>query len=197
MATLSTSLRALMAASAVGAAVASLPTAAAEPPPPPPPLPILGAPLAPQGLGGIMAQNGLTPVEPLGTPTLPELNRENLLGQNPVPSAPGGPPGVAPELNAFNNAYLLPQNVAPAAPGEGTVVGVPPGQENADLGRIDYLRQLHELYQNGNLKGSLLGQMPKEQLGQPLPGTAPPPGTNIPSGLYPDLPPAPVPPPAG
>ena len=53
----------------------------------------------------------------------------------------------------------------------------------------------------GLLKGGLLGQSPQEQLGEPLPGTAPPPGTNIPPGLVqylPDPPPPPdAPPPPG
>jgi hypothetical protein len=51
------------------------------------------------------------------------------------------------------------------------------------------------------LKGGLLGQMPQEQLGEPLPGTAPPPGTAVSPGLEQYLPdPAPAdapPPPAG
>jgi hypothetical protein len=35
--------------------------------------------------------------------------------------------------------------------------------------------------------------MPQQQLGEPLPGTAPPPGTNVPPGLVQNLPPAPDP----
>ncbi|MGV9803369.1 hypothetical protein ACWDTP_35485 [Mycobacterium sp. NPDC003449] len=122
-----------------------------------------------------------------------------LLGQYPVPSAPGGPPPTdAPGLRAFNNGNFFPQNEKPSAPGQGTVVGVQPGEENADISGLDWLRQMHTLYRNGNLHGGMLGQVPKEQLGQPLPGTAPPPGTNIPPGLAENLPvPAdPVPPPA-
>ena len=45
------------------------------------------------------------------------------------------------------------------------------------------------------LKGGLLGQMPQEQLGEPLPGTAPPPGTDVPPGLV-QFQPDPPPPPA-
>jgi hypothetical protein len=40
-----------------------------------------------------------------------------------------------------------------------------------------------DMYRAGMLKGGLLGQVPQDQLGEPLPGTAPPPGTNVPSGL--------------
>jgi hypothetical protein len=60
-----------------------------------------------------------------------------------------------------------------------------------------------DMYRAGMLKGGLLGQMPQQQLGESLPGTAPPPGTNIPPGLVqfqpdPAAPPdgAPPPPPA-
>ncbi|CRZ13392.1 hypothetical protein [Mycolicibacterium neworleansense] len=207
---------------ALGAAVASSATAAADPapdapvepavpapaPPPPPQGPMvpgIGAPLGPTGLS-LLEQNGTPTGGPLGLPQGVDLNPNNLLAQN---AAPGGPPAAAPpSLRAFNNGYLLPQNEKPAAPGQGTMVGVAPGEENADISGRDYLKQLHELYRNGNLKGSLLGQMPQQQLGEPLPGTAPLPGTNVPPGLAqylpdpaapvdpaaPPVPPAPAPP---
>ncbi|CAN5353307.1 hypothetical protein BH09ACT7_BH09ACT7_07330 [soil metagenome] len=190
--------------------------AAPAPPPPPsgPTIPVLGAPLGPEGFN-ILAQTG-SPAAPgaLGTPATLDTNPQALLGQNVAPAAPGaGAVGPPINLNALNNAYVMPQNEVPSAPGQGTQVGVEPGQENADLGRVDYLKQWHDLYKNGNLKGSLLGRLPQEQLGEPLPGTAPPPGTNIPPGLVQYLPdpaapvdpllpivpgaPAPVPPPPG
>jgi hypothetical protein len=190
----------------VGAAVAFSATAVADdgPPPPdpavpvdlatpPPPagpvIPVLGAPLGPEGFN-ILAQNG-APAAPgaLGVPAAIDTNPQALLGQNQAPAAPGqGAPGAPINLNAINNAYVLPQNEKPSAPGKGAEVGVDPGQENADLGRYSYLQQWHDLYKNGNLKGALLGRVPEDQLGQPLPGTAPPPGTNIPPGLVQDLP---------
>lgn len=179
-------------------AAAAMAPAVAEPPPthpvPPPPLPTgpavpgLGAPLGPHGLS-VLQQTGLAPVDALGTPALPDLNPQYALGQNPVPSAPGAPPAAGPNLNAFNNGYWLQQNTVPSAPGEGVVVGVAPEEENADLGRIDWLRQLHELRQNGSFANSFLGGRPLDALGQPLPGTAPLPGTNLPPGVPP--PPAP------
>ena len=58
-----------------------------------------------------------------------------------------------------------------------------PAQENADVSRREWLGRYIDMYRAGMLKGGLLGQMPQEQLGEPLPGTAPPPGTNIPPGL--------------
>ncbi|MFN3001855.1 hypothetical protein [Mycolicibacterium wolinskyi] len=186
---------------ALGAAVASAAAAGAEPapdapanpavpappPPPPPPgptVPGIGAPLGPNGLA-LLEQTGTPTAGPLGLPEGVSLDPKSLLAQN---ASPGGPPGTPPNLRAFSNGYVLPQNEVPSAPGQGSVVGVAPGQENADISGIDYIKQLHELYKNGNLRGSLLGQLPKEQLGQPLPGTAPPPGTNVPPGLVQYLP---------
>jgi hypothetical protein len=208
---------------AVGAAVALPATAGAEPPPPPQPVvaeepapppppppppgptvPIVGAPLGPNGLG-VLAQTGQDSVPgALGAPTgLVGLDRTTVLGQNPVPEAPGGDPGIVPNLNVFNNAYGLAQNEVPAAPGQGQQFDVGPGEENADVSRREWFGRYIDLYRDGRLKGGLLGQMPQEQLGEPLPGTAPPPGTNVPPGLVQFLPdpvdpaaPPPPPPPA-
>jgi hypothetical protein len=174
-------------------AAATVVPATAEPPPVPPPadpmlpptgpvVPGLGAPLGPQGFS-VLQQTGLPPVDALGTPALPDLDPRYALGQNPVPSAPGAPPAPGPNPNAFNNGYWLQQNMEPSAPGDGTVVGVAPGEENADIGRIEWLRQLHELRQNGSFANSFLGGRPLDALGQPLPGTAPLPGTNLPPGV--------------
>lgn len=185
---------------AFGAAVASTATAAADPPPdvpadpappPGPSVPLIGAPLGPNGLS-VLAQNG-APAAPgsLGVPAGLDVSPGGLLGQNPVPAVPGGPPGTPPNLSIFNNAYALPQNEVPSAPSQGTEVGVAPGDENANISRLDWLKQWHQLYSNGNLKGALLGQLPQEQLGEPLPGTAPPPGTNTPPGLVQNLPDSP------
>jgi hypothetical protein len=206
----------------VGAAVAFAATAAAdpqlppdpalpvpgapEPPPPPgPPVPVLGAPLGPQGLD-VLAQNGQdqNPAA-LGAPPVTGLDQTTVLGQNAVPSAPGAGPGVVPNLNPFNNAYGPQQCMVPSAPGKCEQFDVAPGDENNDVTRREWLGRYIDMYRAGMLKGGLLGQVPQEQLGEPLPGTAPPPGTNIPPGLVqfqPDPPPPPgapplVPPPPG
>ena len=91
----------------------------------------------------------------------------------------------------------------PSAPGKCQQFDVAPGEENVDVSRWEWLGRYIDMYRAGMLKGGLLGQMPQQQLGEPLPGTAPPPGTNIPPGLVqfqPDsaAPPdgAPPPPPA-
>lgn len=181
-----------------GAPAVPAPAPAPEPPPPPgPTVPLMGAPLGSNGLS-VLGQTG-TETAPgrLGVPNGVDMSPGALLGQYAAPSAPGGPPPTeAPNLRAFNNGYFFPQNEKPSAPGQGTVVGVEPGQENADISGLDWMRQMHTLYRNGNLRGSLLGQVPKEQLGEPLPGTAPPPGTNIPQGLGENLPDPSAPPPA-
>lgn len=203
-----------------GAAVALAATAAAEPPPPDPslplpvpgapepppppgpPVPIIGQPLGPAGLG-VLAQNGQEQVPgAMGAPPITGLDQNTVLGQNALPSAPGAGPGVVPNLNPFNNAYGPQQCLVPSAPGKCEQFDVAPGDENADVTRRQWLGRYIDMYRAGMLKGGLLGQVPQEQLGEPLPGTAPPPGTNVPPGLVqfqPDPPPppgAPVPPPA-
>lgn len=193
---------------AFGAAVAFSATAAAEPPPAPLPVVPPGAPVPPPppeagpyipGMGnasanmfGILAQNGQPSVPgAVGAPSTNGLDAASVLGLNPVPLAPNGQPGTPPNLNVFNNAYGLPQNEVPAAPGQGQQFDVAPGQENADVGKREWLGRYVDLYRDGRLKGGLLGQMPQQQLGEPLPGTAPPPGTVISPGLVQNLPPAP------
>lgn len=205
---------------ALAAAVVFPAAAAAEPPPPPPvPLPgepvpppppgpsvpVLGAPLGPGGLG-VLAQNGTAGVPgALGAPNVSGLDSTTVLGQNVAPTAPGMNPGTPPNLNVFNNAYGPQQCLVPSAPGECEQFDVAPGQENADVSRREWLGRYVDMYRAGQLKGGLLGQVPQEQLGEALPGTAPPPGTNIPPGLGQFLPdpaappdgvaPPPVPPP--
>jgi len=178
----------------VGCAVPAIAAPTDEPPPDPAAAPGptgLIPPIA--SIGNVLAQNGSTPAGPLGLPDLSAYAPSLVLGQNPIPAAPGAPDApVVPNLNAFNAAYLLPQNLTPAAPGQGEPApGIGPNPDSPSAGRIAFLRRLHEMYQDGALAGALLGQMPKEQLGEPLPGTAPGPEIYIPPGLgfaQPDLP---------
>lgn len=210
---------------AVGAAVAFPATAVADdlppdplpvpgdpapPPPPGPTVPGLGA-LGPTGLD-VLAQNN-APAVPgaLGAPSVVGLDQNSLLGQNPVPEAPNGGTGTVPNLNVFNNGYGAQQlNDVPSAPGQGTQFGVAPGDENADVRKGIWFGRWIDLQRDGRTYGGL-GQAPQQQLGEPLPGTAPPPGTVIPPGLVQFLPdpadgptpppglilPPPPPPPAG
>jgi hypothetical protein len=205
---------------AFGAAVALSAPAAADPPPDPlpadPAAPADPAPPPPPGptipMVGQLNSNGLSPLAQAGEQPLPGalgapaatsgIDRNSILGQNPVPLAPGQDPGVVPNLNPFNNAYGVQQNVKPAAPGQGQEFDVAPGDENDDVSRREWFGRLIDMHRAGMLKGGFLGQVPQDQLGQPVPGTAPPPGTNIPLGpvqflpdpVDPNAPPPPPPP---
>ncbi len=161
--------------------------AAADPPVEPPSDPAVPPTST---VGSTLAQNGAPGA---GRPDISAYGNALALAQNPAPAAPGGAPATPPNLNAFNNQYLLPQNLAPSAPGQGQIFGVAPGDENGSTTFLEYLKRLHASYRAGGLKGGLLGQMPQEQLVEPLPGTAPPPGTNIPVGLGQNLPDIPTP----
>lgn len=151
------------------------------------------------GIGSVLAQSDAAPAGPLGLPDLSAYAPGLLLGQNAVPAAPGAQtPVAAPDLRAFNGDYLLPQNVAPAAPGQGaTAAGIGPTPDDPGTGRLAFLRRIHAMYSDGDLAGALLGQVPSEQLGEPLPGTAPAPGIYVAPGLGQNLPDPAAPAPAG
>jgi hypothetical protein len=157
----------------VPAVLFSVGVASAEPPPPP-----LPAPSPPPALPLFPLAQAGAPVSTGGLPAPLDLSgrisSEYLLGQHALPSAPGsGAPATAPDLNPWNNRYLLPQNLIPSAPGQGQIFGVAPGQENAIVSSIDYLKRLVETYRAGGLEGALLGQNPVEGLGKPLPPQPP------------------------
>lgn len=161
-------------------------TAEVLPVPPPPAPGIDPAPPAPMGLippistiGGLLGQTGIEPAGPLGLPDLATYGNALVLGQNLVPSVPGtAEQAVTPSLEVFTDEYLVPLNLVPAAPGEGSPApGIGPNADIPGSGRIAMLRRLHEMYQAGNLTGALLGQLPKDEFGQPmLPEADPPPG---------------------
>ena len=128
-------------------------------------------------IGNILGQRDSAPAGPLGLPDMSANAITMLLGQNAIPAPPGalvgpaaGPPTVTlPDLSAFNADYLLPQNLTPAVPGQGTAApGMGPDQDSPGTGRIPFLRRLHEMYAVGELKGALLGQLPQDELGQPI-----------------------------
>ncbi|MFN0142274.1 MAG: hypothetical protein ACKVP6_02345 [Mycobacterium sp.] len=117
-------------------------------------------------IGNVLGQSGSDPAGPLGIPDLTAYAPNLMLGQNPVPAAPGtADPAVIPNLSAFNADYLLPQNLAPAAPGLGAPApGIGPDKDNPGTGRIAFLRRLNEMYQAGGLTGAFLGQLPDPTL---------------------------------
>ena len=147
-------------------------------PVPPPPAPMgLIPPIS--TIGGLLGQTGIEPAGPLGLPDLATYGNALVLGQNLVPSIPGtAEQAVTPSLEVFTDEYLVPLNLVPAAPGEGSPApGIGPNADIPGAGRIAMLRRLHEMYQAGNLTGALLGQLPKDEFGQPmLPEADPPPG---------------------
>jgi hypothetical protein len=177
------------AALAVGAAVTSMATAAADDPPAVDP----GAPPPPP-------QQGFIPPAATISDSLSgfanlfggDAGNQLLLGQTPAPAVAGTAPAAPPNVNVLDGTQLLlPQNyrvpdadqISPYPLQE----GVPPGP----FARVDAIKGAHAMVHGA------LGRMPADQLGQPLPGTAPPPGTNIPAGPEQFLPdPAAPPPPA-
>lgn len=153
------------------AAVLFAGTATAEPAPPADPtgpapaettVPVLGArlqvdPLA--ALGGLLASSPQPPV--LGLAPLPA---------GTVSTAPPADPMAFTQL-------LLPQNFRMPDPDQLSPYPLAPNDVPSPFARIDAWKGVHALTHGG------LGRMPGGDLGQPLPGTAPPPGTNIPPGL--------------
>ena len=82
--------------------------------------------------------------------------------------------------------FMNPLNFRMPPPDQVSPYGLGTGDLNAP-GRINTAKGVHAYLHAG------LGRMPREQLSEPLPGTAPPPGTNIPAGLGNNLPEPPVP----
>ena len=190
---------------AVGAAVASAATAAADEPLPRPPAPADPAP-APTGflpaagtLQSFLPQNGMAPGS----------GYDFLLGQAPMPTAQGGQPTptavdadgepvpAAPQQTLLDPQAiqsLKPTNFSMAGQGQTSYYSNTPAAPDAPPPNfIDNAKGAHGIW------NYQMGRLTTEQLGQPLPGTAPPPGTNIPVGLAPDpndpsAPPPPQPP---
>ena len=182
------------------------PATALIPPTPPPPPPPLAAesvsaspspspsPSSPTGfipqqadIRNVLGQSGPEPGGLLGMPDLSAYASNLMLGQNPVPAAPGAPgAAVMPSLSVFSPEYMIVQNAVPAAPGEGTATpGLAPNQDIPGTGRISILHRIYEMYQDGWLKGSLLGrQSPEEFLAQTAvatpPAVVPPPPAVVP-----------------
>jgi hypothetical protein len=164
---------ATVATTGVLAAIACPVTAVADPAPPAPADPT--APAEPQ------------PDTPGGLPILGYINsNELLLGQYPLPAVGSAQPSAPPDLNALNTSaiqFLLGPNLKLAEQGQDSMYSVGPPDPNALTGdKWEYFRRAHGLWHE------VMGKLDPNQLGEPLPGTAPPPGTNIPVGLGQNLP---------
>lgn len=88
-------------------------------------------------------------------------------------------PGINDALVA--SQLLFPQNYQMPDPGIPPEQGTPSPYELApavpgSFARVDALQGVHAILH------AAIGQMPPEQLGTPLPGTQPPPGTALPAG---------------
>ncbi|BBY62352.1 hypothetical protein [Mycolicibacterium helvum] len=182
------------AALAVGAAVTAMATAVADDLPPADP----GAPPPPAQQGFVPpaatisdSVNGFANL--FGGPA----GNQMLLGQTPAPAvaAAGTAPATPPNVDVLDGTQLLlPRNYRtmqgaddPTPSPYDLQQGVPPGP----FARVDGLKGVHAMIHGA------LGRMPAEQLGQPLPGTAPLPGINIPAGPEQFLPDPATPPPPG
>jgi hypothetical protein len=184
---------------AASVAVGSAGLASADPDEPPPaPAPPPGAGLLAGPVDPNMIIGSPPPVDPavqsfgpLGAIGGGGGPADYLLGQNPVPQAEGTPTGVPPNGDFLAaGAFLTPQNyrmpdydpesLSPYALTDGV-----PGP----FARIDAYKGAHAMAHGA------IGRMPIGDLGQPLPGTAPPPGTNIPVGPVDGLPDPGAPPP--
>jgi len=177
------------------ALLAPTPTAVAEPVPPPSDPAVLvptdpavdAAPAAAPALDPFAANSQATKENPLMafSTIMAQPSPATLL----VPPASAGTaenPLIGLDL-LMPTSYGMPtgDSASPYVLGEGN---------NGPFARINAFKGVHALGHAG------LGRMPREMLGQPLPGTAPPPGTAVPAGLeqfYVDpaelLPPAPAP----
>ena len=104
-----------------------------------------------------------------------------LTGKGGSPAAPANPgvglnaPPAVTSLAAVGS--LLPQNYGMPSGDEASPYVLQTGVTPGPFARVDAFKGVHAL-----LHGSL-GRMPGSELGQPLPGTAPPPGTAIPAGI--------------
>lgn len=98
-------------------------------------------------------------------------------------SADPATPIPDPELGdaLVTSQQLLPQNYQMPEPNEQSPYALAPAVPGP-FARIDALQGLHALLY------AAMGRMSVEQLGEPLPGTAPPPGTALPPGLEQHLP---------
>ena len=188
----------------VCAAVGCAGTAAADPPPPPPGPEVPAPPPEPPMLTNTMmtplAMGGNGPLGPGGIPSglLPGSDGAGvdlMLGQHELPAVQG--PVGAPDISFLEpSGNLFPHNFKLPSQGQTSVYSqAPPDPDAQNPGLLDYLQGAHGLWHEG------MGRMDQDQLGQPLPGTAPPPGTNLPAGpmqFLPDPPPPPgAPPPPG
>ena len=107
---------------------------------------------------------------------LAQASPDSVLAQS---AAPGDAPSPDPLTSI---TMLMPRNYRMPTGEQPSPYQLAAGVEPGPFARVDGWKGLHAM-----LHGSL-GRMPRAELGQPLAGTAPPPGTAIPLGLVQFLP---------
>ena len=153
---------------ATAAAMAFVAAAAADPEP-------LADPAAPP------PQPGVAMLGPLGALPGPG-GADFLLGQYPVPSAPGAQGAAPPDVSVLDaGQFLNPLNYRVPTPDQVSPYELAPGTPGP-FARVDAMKGAHAIVHGA------LGRMPLGQLSEPLPGTAPPPGTQLPAGPVQNLP---------
>lgn len=139
--------------------------------PPVPPVPPAPQSMIGQAIGQVTQSN---PVAAMAD-ALANSQQVPVLGQAPLP--PGTiASGPAPDPMALAQ-LLMPQNYRMPAEDQDSPYALAPNTSPSPFARIDAWKGVHAI-----LHGSI-GRMPSDELGQALPGTAPPPGSNLPPGL--------------
>ncbi len=112
-------------------------------------------------------------------------NQNPLLAQSATPALPGTAPFQAPSADMLESiSLLMPQNFGMPGDEQQNPYALAQGVAPGPFARVDAFQGVRAL-----LHGAL-GRMPREELGLPLAGTAPPPDAVIPPGLVQFLPPA-------
>jgi len=164
----------------VAAFVATAATAAADTVAPPQPEPVLLAEVpvvdVPPVVDPFVTTSQVTRQSPLAafSDVLAQASPDVLLKPSTVTE--GAPDPLASVGMLFPKNYRMPTGELPSPYQLATDV------EQGPFARVNGWKGLHAM-----IHGSL-GRMPGVELGQPLPGTAPPPGTAIPPGLVQFLP---------
>lgn len=162
-------------------ALAGAATAAAdpEPVPAPPGIPAGADPAAPQPPTDLLQNPVSAMADMIGSSTSPVM----VFGQSAAPGSAGAD-SLVPATSLMPQYYRMP---TPDMTSPYTLTQDAPA---GPFARVDAFKGVHALIHGA------LGRMPADQLGDPLPGTAPPPGFVIPPGpeqFLPD-PEAPAPP---
>ena len=166
----------------VVALVASPATATADPAAPAPDPVLLaevpGGELPPPVVDPFTTTSQITKQNPLAAfvDVLAQASPDVVLAPSTTPGGAPAPDPLASVAMLFPKNYRMPTGDVPSPYVLAT--GVAPGP----FARVDGWKGVHAV---GH---AALGRMPGVELGQPLPGTAPPPGTAIPLGLVQFLP---------